>query len=173
MRTQVFPLAVQLDFKSSLPEPVLEELDTIRLFSVSPEHVSMLVQEWIDKTTFEEELEAIMSTLKRRKLKGHGQIMCRIREGETYGDIVYKVGSKIAIKRCEFSIVVKREKTEAPVALTDEEKLALFRDFWQNKHAIPQKSEVYKDFKIGMYYSTADKSSNTMEAIRGIMADKA
>lgn len=172
MQTQVFPLAVTIEFKSSISDDVLNELSMIRYFGIAPERISLFVQEWIDKTMFEEELETILNITKKHKFKAHGQVMCRIREGDLYSDIVYKVGSKIKIKRCELAVCIKREKTDPPKMLTDEEKLAVFREYWQKKHAIPQKSEVYKDFKIGMYYTTADKSSLTMEAIRSIMSDK-
>lgn len=171
MQTHLFPLAVSLAFRSSLPEQAVTDLNAIHFFVVTPERISLFVQDWIDKRTFEEELETIMSISKKYKCKMRGYIMCRIREGDVYGDIAYKISSKIKLKRCEFSISIKREKSEAAKVLTEEEKLAVFREYWNRKHTIPQKSEVYKDFKIGLYYSTADKSSLTMEALRGIMTE--
>ena len=46
----------------------------------------------------------------------------------------------------------------------------MFREYWEAKHTAPAKNEIYKGFKVGLFYTSAMKNQDLIAALRDIMA---
>lgn len=169
--SKVLVLACKIKFKSTINEQSITSF-TNDYFELSDNDVSVNGIDWFDKDNFEENLENLISFAHDIKNKLKGDVLVYVK---TSDDAVntgkYHITSKgWKYSTCEINISVKAAAKDKPKALTEEEKIALFREYWENKHSAPAKNEIYKGFRIGAFYTTAMKNEDLITLLKDIMA---
>lgn len=134
------------------------------------------VYEWMDCVRFERELENIVSYLKGIKNKIKCDIIAVTKDevGDSnvfeYGNRHYKVAGKISKEECKIDVKVSKQKGEHHATLTLDDKIRLFREYWEEKHKLPEIKDVYKEFKIGLFYATCIKNKSANDLIEEIIS---
>ena len=174
MNDRVLVLSTKLTLDTSLSNEMIEEFSSL-FFDINESEVTVPCCDWIDKASFEEDFDNLRVFARQIKNKLKGDVLVYVRNAET--DTVtqgrYKCMAKeITFEECELNISIKKGLKEKPKALTEEEKIALFREYWELKHQIPGKSETYKGFRIGTFFNTMMKNQNMIEILNNIMKDE-
>ena len=129
--------------------------------------------DWVRVSEILAAVEAIRSVCKREKVKIKGCIYLMYRESPntelTSGCI--KVNSRHPVfTNSDIKITsVAEKKEDQPKKFTEEEKMQLFKEYYENNHKLPDKKEVYKEFKIGQFYESAMKNKNMVSQIDEII----
>lgn len=169
MDSKVLVLKSKITLASSLSQQILSEFNN-DYFAIEENNVFVPEIDWFSKESFEEELDNLRVFAKRLKNKIKGDVLVYVKEQDNIYQGRYKVSqTKIDFEQCELNVNVKKEKAEKTKPLTESEKLDLFREYWDKKQEAPGKSEVYKGFRIGAFYTTMMKNQNTIEVMNQIM----
>lgn len=168
--TKVLVLACKIAFKSTINESNIESFAN-DYFEITDNGVNVSGIDWYDKDNFEEELENLITFSREIKNKIKGDVLVYVKSGD---DSVqtgrYKLTSKEwSYSTCDINISVRQKDKAKPKALSETEKIQLFREYWENKHTAPKKNEIYKGFHIGQFYTTAMKNQDLIAALRDIM----
>jgi len=165
---RVFILTTKLNFDSQFSEADIEEFSA-SYFDLVDAELTVPIADWIDKDAFDEEFDNIRAWAKDKKNKLKGCVFAFVSEGDETYTIKYKVSTtKITCDRCEINITERRPQKEKAKALTEDEKIEMFRKYWDEKNKLPSKSEVYKGFRIGTFYHTVLKNSGIAEQLNKI-----
>ncbi len=160
-------LQLKLPLKNTLDSDSLSQFSNT-FFELTENQAITPMFEWYDRSVFDRELEAMMQWLKKRKNKITGEMLVALKQDGVVSEGRYIVRSKLSFENCDITMNVKRSKP-ATKPLTDTEKLALFKEYWEQKHEIPKQSEVFKGFRIGSFYATLIKSESWMSQLQTIM----
>lgn len=139
-------------------------------YGVSTESVDVPMFEWLDDSRFMDETDRLRSYVKglKNKVKGELYVTKKDKDGNvTQGKI--KIGANVTFEPCELCVMPKKEKGDKPKPLTEEEKVLLFREYWESKGVLPAKSEVYKGFRIGQFYAMLLKNGTTLDMLSDII----
>ena len=169
MDEKILVLSTKLGFKSDVPDTMLGEW-TNDYFDIVGHEAIVGGIDWFDRTRFEASLTALQSFGKRIKNKVKGDILVFVKGGD---DSVrtgkYKVSaSKITFEECELNISIRREIKQKANPLSENEKIELFRTYWNEKHKEPSKNEVFHNFRIGTFYATAMKNKEVADVLHQI-----
>lgn len=132
--------------------------------------------DWVRVSDILAAVESIRAVCKREKVKIKGCVYVMYRESSsselTSGCI--KVNSRHPVYTdCSIKITsVAEKKDEQTKKFTEEEKMQLFKEFYENNHKLPDKKEVYKEFKIGQFYEAAMKNKTMVTQIDEIINEK-
>lgn len=173
MSEQIMVIASNIRFSDTLTSEQVDNFPNIS-FGVEEDGLYPLMYEWYRRNQFDVDLDEMYEYCKRDKIKPKGSLFAVIRESED--NDVQQVCVKLDAKGYEyiegtFCITMKKEGTKKKT-LKLEEKLELFREFWNRNRRIPNPSEIYKDFKIGSFYKTCIKNAEAMESLNEITNDK-
>ena len=120
-------------------------------------------------------VESIRSVCRKNKvqLKGNVYMIVRYPKDPVLKNAVIKVNSRYPVfSECKIKVTaVAEKKQDSAKKLTDEEKMELFREFYEEHQKIPEKNEVYKDFKVGQFYNVAMKNKELVDQIKEITED--
>lgn len=167
-------IASDIKFTSTLNPEQLENYIEDTTFDVSVDGVEIPKFEWFKQDFFESELDELYEFCRDVKAKVKGNIFLVRKDGDDGEPIQHhvKLGSKeYDFNECSFSISV-RKSGEKRKTLTQDEKVALFKEYWDKKHQIPPPKEVYKDFKLGMFYNQCKKNGDLLQLMENIQNDK-
>lgn len=167
--TKVLVLKSTLMLNSTLPQQRYADYSNM-YFDVNENNVIVPIVDWIDRASFEEELDSLRVFIRQNKNKIKGEILVYVKDSDVTYQGRYKVTTaKFTFDQCELSVMVKKKQKEKQKTLTEEEKLDLFRDYWEKKREIPGKNEVYNGFRIGVFYTNMMKNQNTIQLLNQIM----
>ena len=132
--------------------------------------------DWTPVSEILTEIESIRSICKREKVKIKGCVYVMYRENSNaiMSSGCIKVNSRHPVYTdCSIKITtVSEKKEESAKKFTDEEKMQLFKEYYDNNHKLPDKKEVYKEFKVGLFYESAMKNKNMVSQIDEIINEK-
>ena len=167
---KVLVLSCKVNFNSTVNEQALSNYNN-NYFEVLENEVNIANIDWFDKGSFEEEIGSLIAFSGEIKNKIKGDVLVYTKYSDDRVETgKYHITTKgLKYSPCDVSISVRKEKKEKPKQLTEEEKIALFREYWEKKHSAPGKSEIYKGFRIGSFYATAMKNEDLIAALKGIM----
>ena len=123
--------------------------------------------QWFDYEKFVSEIEDVQKQLKRSKNKLVGKLVCAYLTAgtnELKHVIVRILTKKVDTRDVEISISI-RSGNDRQKQLTNEQKMVLFHEYWEENHAFPPAGEVYKDFAIGRYFQTLMKNKDTIRKV--------
>ena len=168
--SKVLVLACKIMFKSTINESSIGSFAN-DYFELSDNGVSVNGIDWFDKENFEAEMYNLIAFSKEIKNKLKGDILVYVKNSD---DSVqtgrYKINSKEwSYSTCDINISVKQKDKAKPKVLSEAEKIALFKEYWDTKHSAPKKSEIYKGFHIGQFYTSAMKNEDLIAALKDIM----
>ena len=167
MSAQVMPISIKLTLKNSFTPEQLQTFSNL-YFDSTDNNIVISLFEWYDKDTFERELTNLLSYVKTNKNKCSGEILVNIRENETITQGQYKVRSKFEFSPCDLVISLRKPKQQTK-GLSEEEKIKIFKKYWDAKHSVPAKNEVYEGFRIGQFYSSLLKNDAAFKVLNEIM----
>ena len=162
-------LQAKLPLKSTVDPDSLSQFSNT-FFELTDNQALVPCFEWLDKNAFESELDSMMKWLKKRKNKITGELLVATKEDDNIMQGRYNVRSKLSFENCEIAMTIKKSRPQTK-ALTDSEKLSLFKEYWEQKKEIPKPSEVFKGFRIGSFYATLIKNESWMEQLQSIMKE--
>lgn len=171
MSEKVMVLENKMRFKNSVPKEIIDKF-TNNLFVISENKLELTLFEWFDKGTFLANAEAFIKDSKSNKNRILGDLIVTIKNSDNVlqsGKYSVSKG-KFKFEPCSIHIAAKNDK-EAKKPLTDEEKFKLYKEFWDLKHITPNKSDVYKDFRIGAFYAGLLKNDNSLKIVNDLMKD--
>lgn len=167
----VMIIASDIKFKNSLSDEEIESYSG-SIFTVTEDGVDASLYTWVKEEFFDGELDELYQFAKENsnKLKGHVFIVRKAEDREDCETIQYdiKLGAKdYESDECKFNITVRKQREKKKV-LTQDEKLALFKEYWELKRKEPPAKEVYKDFRIGAFYNTCKKNADLLAVLTDI-----
>lgn len=169
MDSKVLILSSKVSLNTTIPKDKLSEYNN-DYFVIEEDSVQIPCSDWFNKNLFEESMISLQKYIHDNKNKIKGMILVFVKENDEIHHGVYVINSKkILFEPCEFNITIKKRHQQTQKQFTDDEKLNLFREYWHTKHDVPGKTEVYKGFKIGQYYTSMMKNMNTIEIMNQIM----
>ena len=168
--SKVLVLACKILFKSTVNESNISSFVN-DYFELNENGVSVNSVDWFDRENFENEIDNLIAFSKEIKNKIKGDVLVYVKnEDDSVVTGRYKISTKEwKYSNCDVNITVKQKQKEKPKILTENEKIALFKEYWDNKHAAPKKSEIYKGFHIGQFYTSAMKNEDLIAALKDIM----
>lgn len=168
--TQVLVLACKLQFKSSIDDVNIESFNN-DFFELTDNGVSVNGIDWFDRDHFQEEIENLITFSREIRNKIKGVILVYIKSpNDSVETGKYHITTKEwSYSPCEINISVRSKEKERPKTLTESEKLALFKEYWDTKKTAPRKNEIYKNFRIGAFYTAAMKNEDLITALKDIM----
>lgn len=174
----VMVIACDVKFSDSLRSDQLDSFNEEygdSSFELSEDGLYMPMYEWFQQQFFEADLDELYEFCRSEhvKLKGNIYMIKReVKDGD-YQQVHVKLGSKVyEMIDCTFSINVRKGGANKRKVLSNDDKLALFKEYWESKQRIPNSNEVYKDFRIGSFYATCKKNSDMMDSLNSILKDK-
>lgn len=169
--TKILVLKSTLALNSSLPQQQLTDYSNM-YFDLNENEVNIPNIDWIDKSSFEEELDNLRLFMRQNKNKLKGELLVYVKDEDnniTFQGRYKLTTSQVLFEQCELNVLVKKQKKEKSKALTETEKLDLFREYWEKKQRVPGKSEVYNGFRIGAFFNNLMKNQNTIQLLNQIM----
>ena len=165
-------MSSKLELNNSMTSDQIKGFSNL-YFNITANNVEAPLFEWIDDDRFMNELDRLKIYAKnlKNKVKGEIYVTKKDKDGNlSQGKI--KVASAVSYEPCELAIMPKKNKDEKSKPLTEEEKIQLFREFWETKGVLPAKTEVYKGFRIGQFYSTLIKNGATLDMLSDILENE-
>lgn len=162
----------KLLFKNSFTNEQIDKYNN-DYFEITEEIPKVSCYEWFDKGRFDEAVRELIKFAKQWKNKITGELVV-ICKGEDDDKVIsgrYKLKKDIEFEECDVNITLRKSREKAKV-LTEDEKIALCKDYAKNKKKIPGKSEVYKGFKIGSFYHTLSKNSTLFQHVEEVMKNE-
>lgn len=133
--------------------------------------------EWIDSQRFDNELDKLIKYMRtiKNKIKCELVVVKKDEIGDS-GEYVmkhgkYRINNKVKFEDCDINIVVKKDGVKSGNKITLEDKIKIFHEYWDEKHKLPDANEIYKDFKIGLFYANCVKNKTTLNMIESIMKE--
>ena len=168
--TKILVLACKLQFRSTINETSIESFNN-DFFELTDNGVSVNGIDWFEQDHFQEEIENLIAFSREIKNKIKGVVLVYVRSpNDNIETGKYHITSKEwSYSPCEINISVKAKEKEKPKVLTESEKLALFKEYWDTKKTAPKKNEIYKGFRIGTFYTSAMKNEDLIAALKDIM----
>lgn len=168
--SKVLVLACKVSFRSTINEESISSF-TNDYFELNDNMVNISMIDWFDQGNFEEQIDNLITFSREIKNKIKGDVLVYVKgSDDSVMSGKYHITSKEwGFIRCDINISVRQDKKEKPKQLTEEEKVALFREYWDVKHTAPAKNEIYKGFRIGAFYTSAMKNEDLIAALRDIM----
>ena len=169
-RNKILVLACKVGFRSTVNERNIESFNN-DYFELTDNGVNISNIDWFDEENFQNEIDNLIAFSREIKNKIKGVILVYVKgPNDNVETGKYHVSSKEwSYSPCEINISIKQKDKEKPKPLTENEKIALFREYWDAKHAAPKKNEIYKGFRIGSFYTAAMKNEDLITALRDIM----
>lgn len=130
---------------------------------------------WFQQQFFEQDLNELYQLCKEDKIKVKGNIFVAHREhdDDEPTQMCIKLDNKgYEMISCTFLITMRKGNGSKKKPFTTDEKLSLFKEYWEVKHEPPAPTEVYKEFKIGTFYNNCLKHSELMQALNNIISGK-
>lgn len=166
----------QIQFGTSLTEQQIEQIGQFTdriVFENDNSSARILFNDWEPCSRIIDAVEAIRSICKRDKVAIKGNVYM-IQRDSNVAEIttgVIKINSRHPVfTECQYKITVLAEKKEADAKkLTNDEKMELFRQYYEEHRKLPEKKEVYKEFKVGQFYDAAMKNKNMVSQIDEIV----
>lgn len=173
MSEQIMVIAGSITFAETLASDQVEGFPNIG-FTCDDNGVYPVMYEWYQREGFDRDLDEMYEYVRDEKLKPKGTIFAVKRESED--DDPQQICIKLDRKGyeyidCNFNVSMRSDKPKKK-ALKLEDKLKLFKEYWQKHHKVPNPGEVYKDFKVGAFYKTCLKNSEVMEQVNEITGEK-
>ena len=167
---KVLVLACKIRFRNTINEEAISSFAN-DYFELNENEVSISTIDWFDRDNFEEQVDNLITFSREIKNKIKGDVLVYVKSAD---DSVmtgkYHITAKEwSFSKCDLNISVRSERKEKPKQLTEEEKIALFREYWENKHEAPTKNEIYKGFRIGAFYTAAMKNEELISSLKDIM----
>lgn len=127
--------------------------------------------EWLSYSVVDGSFTELYHYLKPSKIRIKGDLIVACKNGS--GDLItgrIKIGKTNVFEESPINMSLRKAKNDTgeKKTYTDDEKLQLFREYWDEKHDVPPASEVYKEFAIGRFYATIQKSTHLQEAVISI-----
>lgn len=169
MSDSIMVMSSKLTFNNSLTSEQISKFSNL-YFNIGVNDAEAPLFEWLDEARFMEELDHLKFYIKNIKNKIKGEMYVTKKDKDcnlTQGKI--KISSSILYEPCELCIMPKRNKDEKAKPLTEDEKIELFREYWNLKGTLPAKSEIYKGFRIGQFYATLVKNGTTLGMLSDIL----
>ena len=168
-------ISSNVQFKDSIPLDVAETYAESS-FTVTENDVTIPLYEWYKEDTFNAELDELYAFCRDTKSKVKGNIFLVRKANDDVGtDLVQhciKLGTKsYKMDECSFIISVRSNKPKKK-SLTEDEKVALFKEYWESKHQVPPPKEVYKDFRIGAFYESCKRNGDMLHVLTLITEEK-
>ena len=167
---RILVLSCKVSFRSTINEESISSFAN-DYFELDDNTVNISSVDWFDQGNFEEQIDNLITFAREIKNKIKGDVLVYVKGADdsvTTGK--YHITSKEwGFSRCDINITVRQGKKEKPKQLTEEEKVALFREYWEAKHTAPAKNEIYKGFRIGSFYTSAMKNEDLIAALKDIM----
>ena len=142
-------------------------------FSDDNSSATIVFNDWTVMSTILRAVESIRTICKRDKITIKGNVFCLVRESPNaqIRSGVIKINTRHPVfTECQYKVTVLAEKKENDgKKLTNDEKMQLFREYYEEHHKIPEKKEMYKDFKVGQFYEAAMKNKDMVTQIDEIM----
>lgn len=143
-------------------------------FTITEDRVIIPQYVWFKEEFFTADLDELYAFCTDEKVKVKGNIFIVRKQSDddefepTQQHI--KIGVKgYEIEDCSFNVTLRHSNNgEKKKALTEEEKIALFKEYWEKKRKIPPPKEVYKDFRIGTFYNTCKKNGDLLNVMNTI-----
>ena len=171
MSNKIMIVSAKLTLNNSLTPDQISKFSNL-YWSVSSESVEIPMFEWLDEGRFMSETDGMRNYIKNLKNKVKGELfVTRKDKDDNIGQGKIKIGSGVTFEPCEFTIMLKKNKDDKPKPLTEEEKILLFREYWETKGVLPAKTEVYKGFKIGQFYAMLVKNGTTLDMLSDILEE--
>ena len=168
---KILVLACRIKFKNTVDETKIGSFSN-DYFEISENEINASIIDWVEQGRFEEQVENLIAFSREIKNKISGDVLVYVRSpNDAINTGKYHITTKEwGFTKCDINISVRKPAKDKPKQLTDPEKLALFREYWQAKHSAPAKNEIYKGFKVGLFYTSAMKNEDLITALKDIMA---
>ena len=144
-------------------------LDSLSFLKVLPDKntVQSILFEYISKDKFEGEVIKFMSKIKKKGSNIQGKIVFVEKNDDDYRTGIYNIaGDGIEENYQKIKILPTKIKQDEPKKrMKQEEKIALFKEFYDKYNRVPEKNETYKDFNIGKFVTTAMNQKVILEII--------
>lgn len=169
MSDSIMVMSSKLTLNNSLTPGQISKFSNL-YFSIGENTVEVPLFEWLDEVRFVEELDHLKFYVMnlKNKIKGEMYVTKKDRDGNI-SQGKFKISNNISYESCELCIMPRKNKEEKSKPLTEEEKIELFREYWNTKGKLPAKSEVYKGFRIGQFYAMLVKNGATLELLSDIL----
>ena len=151
-----------LTFKSEINEQQADRLLSLGI-TVTEKNISFQKYIQIRSDIFEETLENVY-----RIVRFTGEVLVVKIINDIFTEGRYKIvkGSPV-FEACQLKTIPKKGKSgEKRVALTDDEKMDLLREFIETNDRLPTPKETFKEFNVGTYYHTIVKWNNLYENLQ-------
>lgn len=127
-----------------------------------PQYVSISENELISN------LHQLESVMKKLKIRIGGEIIYVRHVNMTHCQIKF-TGIRIRIIDCKVKIVAQTsEPKKRAKGLDIDDKLKLFKTYVEKYKKLPKNNEIYEDFSIGKFYTSAMKNKDTLVQIESI-----
>ena len=167
--SKVLVLSSKLQFKNSFPSDVISKFSN-PLFTLSDNTLEITLFEWYDKDTLDNYLQDAIQFGKQLKNSLTGDLIVSIKNENTQTAKYHVSRNKFIVEDCDV-LITTRKHTEKKKLLTDSEKITLFKEYWDLRHTLPDKNEVYKEFKIGLYYMNLAKNDELFKLINEVIGE--
>lgn len=173
MCASVMVISADIKFRDTLEEDQVASFEN-EILSVTEDEVFVPLYQWYNADFFMNDIEAFYDNCKELKAKPKGNIFMVKRETDADDAETTQVCIKLGVKsyetddECTFKVMVKKNETKKRKTFTEEEKIQLFKEYWELKKEVPKPKDVYKDFRIGTFYNTCKKNTELMAALKEI-----
>ena len=171
MCAKVMVLASKISFKTTPKQDQLTGFPNQTLFDITDDGLVIDTFQWFEEDVFNASINDAYNYCNDVKLKLKGNMLTVRREGEDTNDVTnhcIKFGAReVTDTQCTFNISC-RKQGEKKKALTIDEKIALYEEYWAMNHEVPPPKEVYKNLRIGAFYSTCRKNGDVMQTLNDI-----
>lgn len=171
--TEVFIISCKLKITKLADCSVVDNWNS-NIFTMSTTDIMSIPGVYIDHDMFDNELHNLFEFAQSNGIKMSGQIIVFQRnkgDNNIAGRVAgkYDISNKeISYEMCDINVSVKSNK-QASHKLTEEEKQALFTEFWTQTQRIPRPTEKYKEFNIGGYFHGARKNKELFDRLNSLM----
>lgn len=171
----VMVISADVKFRDTLDESQVEAFSETS-FTITEDEVLIPMYEWFKEEFFESDLDSVYADCKSMKAKLKGNIFLVRKENEDEGTEVTQHHIKLGVKEynedeCTFRVSATKSDGKKRKTFTEEEKVGLFKEYWESKKKLPPPKEVYKEFRIGTFYATCKKNEQLMKALNEIQKE--
>lgn len=175
MCASVMVIGYDVKFKDSISPELVDIYVDDSAFKVTTDEVIIPKYVWFNQEFFDADLDELYAFCRDENVKVKGDIYVVRRESETSDPMQQHIKLKSTsydINECTFNITVKSANKTKRKPLTEEEKIALYKEYWDAKRKPPPPKEVYKEFRIGTFYASCKKNGDLLQIIEDIQNDK-
>lgn len=172
MCASLLVVAYDVTFGSTLTADQIDSFGD-QSFSLTDSGLCIPCYVWFQHQFFEQDLDELYHLCHEDHIKVKGNIFVAHREHDEDEptQMCIRLDNKgYELIPCTFMITMKKSGGSKKKALTTEEKVGLFKEYWEIKRQPPTPTEVYKEFRIGSFYSTCLKNSEMMQTLNSIIS---